>query len=253
MPNIYLKVPTYVAQFYRNRDIGHPLTEFQPVIFSPFQVESVIMNTWLMMGSENVIEHTACFSQRIWNNMLNGKLPQGGRIMLKRDPQEWLTMDEVTTLTQQKRNNKTDGFDYLCIETPKAVIVGQHYKQVTPSYTLPFTAANDMIRRLRQEFIRVLVEWIRKEIAYCDIQGIQRDVTMCVDHFFFHYNMCLGTNNSDRDSMRRMAKRWMEDSRILTDSITDEDVLFVYESERNNRKPTLDELLKELRDNIKED
>jgi hypothetical protein len=106
---------------------------------------------------------------------------------------------------------------------------------------------------MRQEFIRVLVEWIRKEIAYCDIQGIQRDVTMCVDHFFYHYNMCLGTNGSDRDSMRRMAKRWMEDSRILTDSINDEDVLFVYESERNNRQPTLDELLKELRVNIKED
>ena len=37
MSNIYLRVPTYVAQFYRGRDVTNRLSEFQPVEFSSFQ------------------------------------------------------------------------------------------------------------------------------------------------------------------------------------------------------------------------
>lgn len=246
MPNIYVKVPTYVAQFYRSRDIQNPLTEFQPVKFSPFQTESVIMSTWLMTIGESLVENAVCFSQRQWYNMLNGKLPQGGDVILKRNPEVWLTMEEVITLTRQKRNGKTDGMDYICIETPKSIVVGQQYKQVTPSFALPYVATCDLVRRMRQEFIRVFVEWMRKEMAYCDIQGIQRDITTCVDHFFYHYNMELGANGADRDSMRRMAKRWMEDSHAFVNSITDEDVLFVYQNERETRQTPLDDMLNQL-------
>lgn len=237
MANIYLKVPTYVAQWYRGRIAPEPpLTEFQAVEFSRFQEEYAMMESWLTFVAEQDMNHTACFSERMWKNMLQGKRPQGGKPMLKRDPKEWLSMDEILFLTSMKRNKKTDGFDYLCVATPKVMVIGGQYKQVTGSFTLPFMASNALTKQLRREFLRIFLNWISEELFICDRRGIRRDVVMCIDHFFYHYNMCLGTNATDRESMRRMAKRWLLEAKMLPMLIDDEDVLFVYEKEEKARK-----------------
>ena len=247
MANIYLRVPTYVAQFYRGRDVSNRLTEFQPVEFSQFQQEMAIMETGLILVPEQQMDHAVCFSERMWKNMLNGRRPQGGKTQLKRDPQEWPTMDEVLYLTDQQRNKKTDGFDYLCIQTPKSIVMGGHYKTVTNSYTLPLRQANGLVKQLRREFVRILLNWIKKEQALCDLRGVERDVIMCIDHFFYHYNMCLGVNGTDRDSMRRMAMRWLEDAKILADDINDEDVLFEYEKESSKQTIAIEALIEEIK------
>ena len=59
--------------------------------------------------------------------------------------------------------------------------------------------------------------------------------------------MCIGTNNTERDTMRRMAIRWLSDAHIITSEITDEDVLFLYQSEKDKRQPPMIDMLKELR------
>ena len=248
MANIYLKLPTVVAQWYRGR-YKEPLTEFQPVIFSPYQTEDAIIAADIMLVPESASDHAACFSQRMWNNILHGRPPQGGKVLLKRDVTEWPTIDEICFLVDGKRNKKTDGFDYLCIAAPKTVVVGGQYKNVTNSYTLPFRQANGLVKLLRSDFVRILLNWVRKEQALCDLRGIERDVIMCIDHFFYHYNMCLGTNGTDRDSMRRMAMRWIEDARMLADDIKDEDVLFEYESETSKQMPDIETLIEEIRQN----
>lgn len=251
MANIYLKVPTYVAQFYRGRDVNNQLGEFQPVEFSQFQQESAIMEAGLTLVPEQQMDHTSCFSERMWKNILNGRPPQGGKAQLKRDPTEWPSMDEIIFLTDVQRNKKTDGFDYLCIATPKTIVIGGQYKTVTGSYTLPFRQANGLVKQLRREFVRILLNWVTKELALCDLRGVQRDVIMCIDHFFFHYNICLGTNVPDRDSMRRMAKRWLEDARMIADDIEDEDVLFEYEGE-TSKSESIVEMIEKNKLRLKE-
>ena len=254
MANIYLKVPTYIAQFYRGRIAPEPpLTEFQPVMFSPFQEESAMMSAWLLFVSEKDMEHTTCFSERMWKNILAGKAPQGGKVILKRNPADWPTMDEICFLTGTKRNRKTDGFDYLCIQTPKTMVIGGFYKVVTSSFTLKFNEACAMVRQLRHEFLRIFLHWICEELLVCDKRGIRfdsktgRDVVMCIEHFFYHYQMSLGTNATDRDSMRRMAKRWLEDAKMLPSDINDEDVLFFYEKEAEHRGKNVDELIDSIK------
>ena len=237
-----------MAQFYRGRDVNNRLSEFQPVEFSAFQQESAMMTTGLILVPEQSMDHTVCFSERMWKNILNGKRPQGGKAQLKRDAQEWPSMDEILFLTDVQRNKKTDGFDYLCIAAPKTIVVGGQYKVVTNSYTLPFRQANGLVKQLRREFVRILLNWVTKELALCDLRGISRDVIMCIDHFFYHYNMCLGTNGTDRDSMRRMAMRWIEDARLLADDINDEDVLFEYENE-NKQMISIDGLIEKIKQN----
>ena len=212
-----------------------------------------MMESWLAFVAEQDMCHTACFSERMWKNMLQGKKPQGGKVMLKRDPKTWLTMDEINFLTSTKRNRKTDGFDYLCIAAPRVMVIGGCYKQVTGSFTLLFEQANALTRQLRREFLRFFLHWICEELFVCDRRGIRfdsksgRDVVMCIEHFFYHYNMCLGTNATDRDSMRRMAKRWLWDAKMLPSDITDEEVLFFYEKEEQKRGKNIDELIEATR------
>lgn len=258
MANIYLKVPTYVAQFYRGRVVpAPPLSEFQPVEFSPFQDEHMMMSSWLTLVSERNMEHTNCFSERMWKNILNGRKPQGGKTIINRDNQEWPSMDEINTLTGTVRNRKTDGFDYLCIAAPKVIVIGGQFKSVTSSFTMPFREANELARQLRKEFLRIFLRWICQEIFICDKRGIRcdpydgRDIVMCIDHFFYHYQMCLGTNGADRDSMRRMAKRWLEDAMMLPESITDEDVLFFYKKEMERRGENISEIITNVKSHLK--
>lgn len=252
MANIYLRVPTYVAQFYRGRETDHPLTEFQPVEFSPFQKEHVIMSSCLVFSNDTDIEHVVCFSERMWKNMLAGKKPQGGKVFLHRDPHEWMSMDEITALTGKGGAKKYEGYDYLCIAAPKTILIGRQYKQVTSSFNLPFIAANEMVRQLRTEFVRLLLSWMRQELTFCDVKGIKRDIIMCIDHFFHHYGICQGTNMKDRDSMRRMAIRWLEDSKMIVNEIKDEDVTFVYKRENDDRQLSVEELLNDLKSEDKE-
>lgn len=251
MANIYLKVPTYIAQFYLGRVAPQPaLSEFTPIAFSPFQQEHMIMSSALLHVNECDMEHTMCFSERMWKNILNGKKPQGGKVVLKRDPQQWPTIDEINYLTDVKKNKKTDGFDFLCIEAPKVITEGPNYKQVLPSFTLPFSPANNMVRQLRKEFLHILLYWITEELFVCARRGIHRDATMCIDHFFSHYQMCLGTNSNDRDSMRRMAMRWIEEAKMLPIGIDDEDSLFVYEREEEQGGLDIDALLANVKSSI---
>ena len=244
MANIYLRVPTSLAQFYRGRVAPEPpLSEFTPVEFSPFQREYSMMAGSLTMVSEQDCEHSMCFSERMWKNILNGQPPQGGKAIIKRDKTEWPSIDEINTATGAKRNRKSDGFDYLCIATPKQVVIGPQYHSVTSSYTLPFQASNELVRQLRKSFLHVLLYWVTEELFVCNKRGIQRDVIMCIDHFFYHYQMCLGTNKTDRDSMRRMAMRWLEEAKMLPLDIVEEDAFFLTDDEEAGSGIDIDTLL----------
>ena len=254
MANIYLRVPTYVAQYFRGRVAPQPpLTEFEPVEFSMFQEEYAMMYSWLVFVAEKDMEHTVCFSERMWKNMLAGRLPQGGKVQLRREPTDWLTMDEINFLTGTKRNRKTDGFDYLCIAAPRVITIGADFKQVTGSFTLHFNTANALVKQLRREFLRVFLSWICPEMFVCDRKGIRRDVVTCIDHFFYHFNMCLGTNATDRDSMRRMSRRWLEEARMLPDVIEDEDVLMIYDKEWEKRGMNIEEMITSVKRSVNND
>ena len=247
MANIYIKVPTAVAQWYRGR-LKEPLTEFQPVVFSPYQTEAAIMEADIILVPEGQMDHTVCFSERMWKNILNGRKPQGGKALLKREPTEWPSMEEVNFLTNLSKNKKTDGYDYLCVAAPKAVRMGTSYKMVTTSFTLTAAGASELARYMKREFVRVMLHEICEEIALNDKRGLRREVMSCIDRFFYRNNICLGTNTKDRDTMRRMATRWMEDAKMLGKDVKDEDALFVYERENANKNITLEEMLQELHD-----
>lgn len=252
MANIYLLVPSYLAQFMRNRERGRRLTEQEPVVLPSFLKESAIMQYGLLLVPEQACEHSVCFSQRMWQNMLKGRRPQGGKKMIDRDQDEWLSVEEVNMLMGTFTKTKFKNCDYLCIQAPKTAMQGTVEKTVTPSYTLTAGKAYELTKELRTNFVYVLLRWVRNEQMMCDYKGIDRDVMTCIDHFFNHYNIMIGLNPTDRDSMRRMAVRWMNDAWQVANSVDDEDATFVYERERETQRRSMDKELKGVKALVKE-
>ena len=255
---IYLRVPTALAQFYRHREVKNPLTEFQGVKFSPFQAEHILMSNFLQIDAIDIATHAACFSQRAFRNILAGRPPQGGKRIVNRDEAEWPSMQEVCLLTGDKKVQRMEGYDYLCIEIPREVLVGRQYKPTNASYTLPVSAATSMVAMMQNFFKFTLLDWVRQERRFCNIHGInlkKRNLTMMIDHFFYYYDICMGTNGKDRESMRRMAIRWIEESTMYPNDGVDfseaDDLNFVYESEYEDKDLEIKDLLKELKEGVK--
>lgn len=258
MANIYLRVPTAMAQFYRHREVKNPLSEFEPVKFSAFQGEYILMSNFLQLDVGGDLTHAACFSQRAWRNILQGKLPTGGKRVMNRNETEWPTMREICMLTGDKKIQRLEGYDYLCIEIPKEVLVGRQYKPTSGSFTLPPSAANSMVSLLRNFFIFILLDWVRQERHFCNFHGIslkKRNLTMMIDHFFYYYDICIGTNGKDRESMRRMAIRWIEEAQMLPNDGVNfadaDDLEYIYKSEQEDIDIDIKELLIELKTCVK--
>ena len=124
MPNIYLRLPTSRCQFFRNRDPKRVLAKDEPLVFSVYSPEYFVMRSSLTnAGALSQEVNTQCFSQQQWRNMLNGRHPLGGNMLVTRDNSEYLTYDEVLHLNGNKEYSKSDNEDYLCIKLPRTSII----------------------------------------------------------------------------------------------------------------------------------
>lgn len=234
MANIYLRVPTYLAQFYRGRDDNHVLAEHEPIKFSAFQHEAVLLSSSLVLIPENNQTSSSCYSQRAWKNMLSGRPPQGGDKLLIRDPKEWITINEICLLIGENNLKRMEGMDYLCIALPNEVLIGNTVRKVNGSYSLPPSDASELLRLLRNEFIHLLLDWIIQERRFCNQNGIKREISTVLEHFFSRYRIQIGADKKERNIMRRMAYRWVEMAQMLPNDrveFNDEDMTFINSAE----------------------
>ena len=99
MPNIYLRLPSSRCQFFRNRDPKHVLAKDEPLVFSPYMPHHFVLRkhiTNIPAVTQKV--NPQCFSHQQWRNMMQGKHPNGGEVVTKRDPHEYLSFGEVQHL-----------------------------------------------------------------------------------------------------------------------------------------------------------
>ncbi len=223
MANIYLRVPTYVSQFYRGLDDKHVLGEFDPIVFCDFQHEFILMKNSLQLVTEadQLQSNSWCYSQRAWRNMLSGKPPAGGMPILSRDPEQWLTMQELCTLLGEKNVQKMDGYDYLCIQIPTEVLLGDVIRRTNASYNLMPKEAMAMSRLLRVSYIHTFLDWLIQDRRHCNKIGLYRPIGVTIERFFERYYIYVGKDKKERESMYRMSRRWIEAANIMTNDRVD--------------------------------
>ena len=217
MSCVYLKTPYTTAAYYRNRDEDKPLTCFDPVRFCRFSDEAFVLNHGIsILPVERQIK-IGCYSQQSWQNMLRGMSPFGGEVILPRDREEWLTHPEICTLTGQRYDPSREKTEYLCIEIPKEVVIGDKQHRVNPSYSLEQTPARDLRYILQCEFSRTVLGWFQADRDYCHAVGIHRRHVETMERFLLRYGIPVGADNKERSTLLRMTNRWLREAYKLVE------------------------------------
>lgn len=210
MANIYLRVPNYVAAFYRHRDERHPLTEWQAIEFQEFSYEMRMMKLNMIADSNHCINSMLCFSGVQWKNILAGKLPIGGKSIVIRDKEKWPTPNEIVMLEGRSLKPNDEIFDYLCIAAPKEAMIGNSIVKIDNHYTLNAFASRQLANVLREEYYHFYFEWCQQEERLFRQKGIEIHMTEMMERFYAQFDIPILPGSSMQNTLRQQAKRLYE-------------------------------------------
>lgn len=233
MPNIYLRLPTSRCQFFRNRDPKHTLAKDEPLVFSPYMPHHFVLRkhiTNIPAVTQKV--NSQCFSHQQWRNMMQGKHPNGGEVVTKRDPHEYLSFGEVQRFSGRQDYAKSDNEDYLCIKLPSEVEVIDVVRQVTPVWNLSTRGIRQLLLMLNDDFKRSVVEWALATFDYCtsDKRIIFRRQSAMLERFLMRYG--IDQNESEKDALRRIISRWLTSNHSNFKAYSCADMQYIDDSEK---------------------
>lgn len=209
MPNIYLRVSKYVAAFIRSNGKGSSLPFDEPIVFSPYTHEHVVLVNGLRIVPEDKQHIASCYSQSAWSNMMRGRLPQGGRQIIVRNPDDYLSYSEVCTLEGSLNRSKTDSYDFLCLHIPREIYSNGRVERTNKSYTLTTPAAMQLRKLMRENFIRIFLDFERRNRIFAEANHINRTDIEIMERFFLAHDIPVSHDARERDTLRRLKQRWM--------------------------------------------
>lgn len=226
MPNIYLRLPLSRCQFFRHRETDYILQHEEPVVFNAYTHEYFIMRNSLINAAKNTHVDMACFSQQQWCNMLTGKGPSGGKVMIARDANDWLSYNEVQQLNGRKDFSKGLNEDYLCIRLPSEVEMVDTVYHVKPTFTLDTQGVRQLVVSLNNTFKRSLIEWALSTFDFCTSKGkvIARSRSSMLERYLMRYG--IENSEAEKDNLRRIIVRWFKTEHINYQSYSCADMQF---------------------------
>lgn len=243
MPKIYLRISRYVGAFLRACGDGQSLAMDEPVRFSPYTRAHVVLLNGLRIVPEEQQHRAQCYSQSAWQNMLRGRLPQGGKPIIVRNPDDYLTYAEVCTLEHLPNTTKTEAYEYLCISVPREAYIGGRVERVGKSHTLDTSAAKQLVKLLRQDFVRAFLEFMRNNEIFALSEGIERTNVEILERFMMRYDMPVSHDQKERETLRRLVVRWRKEAEQLAQApaiIGDPLITRIDEHERRGGRPKYD-------------
>lgn len=232
MANIYIRMPVSRCQYYRNRDPEHPLSPSDPIRFSEYTDEHYTLRTSIYNKALTDKPDRRFFSQQEWKNMLRGKDPAGRELRFKRDPNEWLTYDEIALLMGEKPSDKSKLFDYLCIKLPTEVFCIDTIRPVTPTWCIDKYGYSTLFDLINNDFKRSVIEWALATFDYVTSNGriILRGQSAMLERFLMRYG--IDPTEDEKDSLRRVIDRWLHSERCNYSSAYHFDMRFKDPNER---------------------
>lgn len=206
MSKMYVRVPWYVAGFFRGRNEDRQLTEFDAYEFPDHDDLMLFMEHHLRFIPEKN-QNVFCLSERAFGNILHGRLQDGSAQIIERNPKDWPTIKELCTLTGKFVTDKQESSDYLCIAIPKEILDGGRLHRTNGSYALPKKEADRFIAYLKQEFKREFEAFCQVDEMNCLENGINRSERERMERFLANYNMPISVDEKDHESLRKLAFR----------------------------------------------
>lgn len=212
MANIYLRVPWYVAAYYRGREEDNQLTEFDPIEFADYSHEYMVLENNLRFMPEE-LQSRNCFSQKAWQNILHGKKPTGGEVIIRREAKDWPSGKEICTLIGAAYHGKQASSEYLCIRIPREIYCNKHAYRTNSCYCLSYDTGIYLSSMLTRKFCYEYLEWTEYDKEFARRQGIKRKTVETVERFFTQFNFPAAILPTERESLRRMHTRWLTNAK----------------------------------------
>lgn len=218
MANIYLRLPSVICSYHRNYDVERKLDPFEPLKFSPYTDHAATLRSGLILYTKTCGKRSSCYSQQEWKNLLNGKSRDGQRQILKRDATQWLSYNELCTLEGVLLSKRSENYDYLCIQIPKTILVGDREVKTNASYLLTPGTTKILQILLINDFKRALVDWEIGTFNHCtgiDNGYIRRGRMDTLERFLMRYDIPISKDSEEKDTLRRQLDRWFEKAKMM--------------------------------------
>lgn len=203
---MYLRVPHYVAAYYRNRD------EFKPVeIGKPVSLENepilwdMLMSCIIPNPRENLVKE-GCFCERMWRKMMRGQyLPSAhkGNMRVSRDQTEHLTDSEVRELSGMKTSIRSDSSEYLCIKLPPYIYRNGRQIAVDGQWQMVGRANQIFVGYLRDVFWDNCLKYVDTFIEVGKSNDIEHRQAEGLERFLLRYDVRTGEDGKERRTLKR--------------------------------------------------
>lgn len=180
MANCYLRVPKYVAIYFRNRDACKKLPIGSVLSFdNSTKLWNVFVN---MIHSNNadLVVPIGSFCERQWRRMLRGNtlcLTSSSAPSEKKvhhpPKNNWLSDEDVSTLAGISKKPRNDDGEYLCLKLPTEVYANNVICKVNGQWQLMNSGAKKMILLMTEEFWRAAFLYIRNYRKWCMEKNIK--------------------------------------------------------------------------------
>ena len=144
----------------------------------------------------------------------------GGKPIINRNPDDYLTYAEICTLERLPNKTKTEAYEFLCISVPREVFIDGRVQRISKSYTLDTRAANQLRQILRNNFIRRYMDFVEKNEIFAKAKHIERSNVEILERFLMEYDIPVSHNQNEREGLRRLSYRWKQEAKRLVQDPT---------------------------------
>jgi len=223
MACMYVRVPHYVASFWRNRDERKPIALGGRVDLSGEYLLWQMMQQGLVRNPDEEVVKEGCFCERMWRKMLRGQsvvANEKGRFVKVypgRDASQPLCDAEVRSMAGMKEAKSEGQSEYLCVVLPSRVYVNGIQYAVDGQWQLRGKTVQSFVLELRRCFWNECVSYVEKFMAAAP-RGTERSANEGLDRFMTRYDIRVSSDNKERATLKRNYYRQLFRKRNMTHS-----------------------------------
>lgn len=225
MANCYLRVPYYVASYFRNKSRKDSLPVGSVIEIDPCDPMYGELYDHIHCNTGGTINRARSFCARQWNQMMQGysiargmtRKTKANRLLTERVDELTLSDSEVALLTGLDVPCNEDLGEYLCIRMPDEVRRDGTMRPVNAHWQLSVTGAKRVRRMMIDEFWRAFYCYTDRFRSYCEKEGRSYSPMEGLERFMERYDIRNSADNHEKDMLKRNMNRKREAFKFTSD------------------------------------
>lgn len=216
MPNIYIRLPHYIASYVRNIDEQNPVPPDEPIRLDSGDPLFGIVTVCAEPNLYNTV-NLECFSERQWACMKQGKMltyREGFTFDVHRSPDHPLSIHEILTLAGRSDLVRRDDdgnplddddypFEYVPFRLPSVIVRDNRERRVQSDWYLP--NARPFTAELRTRFKFAVARFIAIDRQLAQSAEVSRSKMESIDRFMLRYDIRYG--DREREQIKKVVNR----------------------------------------------